>query len=433
MRLGASLRRMRVRGPCRRAALAVLLAVLTACVAAPRWRLEENPTRADAAILLSPGTDEARALRRDALFAQALLIPVRERLRPCCAFGAQIGVKLGPFPIPGYRIPNLLGPADLGRHTYDSGVLRLRNEEGLDLSVGEEHNGLVYTCRGGFIDTAHVRDYADWMLYVAAQLYGHLFDGERFELILPEEGGSRRIRLAPVDPAAVDQIGVRPLAIWLARWAVFQMSIWHEIATWFGYRAVPGFSERSSAFSPEDLYSNLLGVHVTAGLLYRHGARTERVYNRSVDAWFARILEVLGGVPRKAGLEAAMAVEGLWWDAERRVPDNALVMRRNLEIGERIAPWLVPPERVGSALEEALRASCGEAREPLVLDNEISIDGIVFSDLVTFEVEVDDALLAQEPFASLGRTVTQRDFPAIVERVREQARSEFGPAVDRPD
>ncbi|PBD34343.1 hypothetical protein CK247_30710, partial [Klebsiella pneumoniae] len=29
---------------------------------------------------------------------------------------------------------------------------------------------------------------------------------------------------------------------------------WHEIAQWYGFQSVPGFSEEISAFSPEDLW-----------------------------------------------------------------------------------------------------------------------------------------------------------------------------------
>jgi hypothetical protein len=50
------------------------------------------------------------------------------------------------------------------------------------------------------------------------------------------------------------------LVLWLAEWTAWQMSIWHETVTWFGWDAVPGFSEEASAFSPEDLYSNPLAA-----------------------------------------------------------------------------------------------------------------------------------------------------------------------------
>ena len=44
-----------------------------------------------------------------------------------------------------------------------------------------------------------------------------------------------------------------------------------------------------------------------------------------------------------------------------------------------------------------------------------------------------DNLAAQAPFTEIGRSVTQADFPRIIEAIREQNREEFGPDADRPD
>jgi hypothetical protein len=46
---------------------------------------------------------------------------------------------------------------------------------------------------------------------------------------------------------------------------------------------------------------------------------------------------------------------------------------------------------------------------------------------------VDDNLAAQEPFATIGRNVTENDFPRIVEVIREQNLAEFGPKANQPD
>lgn len=40
----------------------------------------------------------------------------------------------------------------------------------------------------------------------------------------------------------------------------YDLSVWHEIATWYGVSSVPLVSEQFSSFSPEDVYSNLLGL-----------------------------------------------------------------------------------------------------------------------------------------------------------------------------
>jgi hypothetical protein len=56
-----------------------------------------------------------------------------------------------------------------------------------------------------------------------------------------------------------------------------------------------------------------------------------------------------------------------------------------------------------------------------------------FSDWVSLQVEVDDNLAVQAPFTEIGRTVTQADFPRIIEAIRELNREELGADADQPD
>ena len=66
----------------------------------------------------------------------------------------------------------------------------------------------------------------------------------------------------------------------LAGHLAFEIAQWHEIAQWYGFQSVPGFSEEISAFSPEDLYSNLLGARLAINvILSGHGGSLED-YNR---------------------------------------------------------------------------------------------------------------------------------------------------------
>jgi hypothetical protein len=61
------------------------------------------------------------------------------------------------------------------------------------------------------------------------------------------------------------------------------------------------------------------------------------------------------------------------------------------------------------------------------------VKGIALEDYLTLEIEVDESIAKQEPFASRGPRVTQRDFPEIVAVVREQALAEFGSRAGDPD
>jgi hypothetical protein len=94
-----------------------------------------------------------------------------------------------------------------------------------------------------------------------------------------------------------------------------------------------------------------------------------------------------------------------------------------------IHPWLIPPSRFGPRL----RAACGTNPKPIPIENPSSMSGIDFAEQASLVIELPDTLASQEPFVRLGRTITQKDFPMIVEYIREQNREMFGPLADRPD
>ncbi len=420
----------------RRCLVVVATACLVAaggCKAPPRWQVSDDPNLEDAKRMLSP--HGSSALGRELRPSEIPDVPVREKLRPCCAFGAEIGATVGPVPVPWYQIPNIVGPDDPGPHVYDSGIVRrARSDSGSSgLQVDAERNGLLYTCRGGFIDTAHVRDYVDWTLYISTQIGRHLLAGEEFSIPLPKEGGARRIVVRPVPGSVVDRVGYLRLVTWLSEWLGFHLSVWHEIVTWFGWGAVPGFSEQASSFSPEDLYSNAIGVHLSTALAYRHAGRTEPTYNRSVYKWMKQVLRLLGAVSEETALRVMRAVDGQWWDSNARVPQSELVIRRNFDFQGEIAPWLVPDSALDAELRSELDAECSEGRAPLSLHVMRRVEGIDLAQIATIEIEPGRALAKQEPFASMGPVVTVEDFPALVEFVRARVLEEFGPGSDRPE
>jgi len=399
--------------------------LLTAgCAKPPRWAGREKPTAADAAVLLeSRAGENARALLQD----EVPKIPIRKRLRPCCAFGNDLKVRVGAVPIPGFRIGNIIGPDEVGPHTYDSGAMTRSSQAGTSGFRHREGNGLLYTCRGGFVDTAHVRDYVDWTVYLASALARNLSTGTTIEF--PDEGGRRRIVFQPIDQDAIDRHGLARIAAPMAQWIGFQLSIWHEIATWFGWSWTKTFPETASAFSPEDLYSNVLGVKLFGATVLRSSARTEYLYNSTIDSWLEVVLEYLGPVSKSVGIEAMRSVDQHWWDSSRRLPDKELTLRRNFDIDDQITPWLVPSGRA----PESLREFCGDDHNPVTVSIPDGMMGLKFSDWVSLQIEVDDNLAAQAPFTEIGRSVSQADFPRIIEAIREQNRKEFGPGADQPN
>lgn len=407
-------------------AVACVGAGCLACAAPPRWIIQDEPTDRDMALMLDGGS---RIGRVEVTAEEIPGIPPPTNLRPCCAFGSEIGARLGPIPLPGFSIPNVIGPDDLGPHVYDAGLIEETGSGETDVAFDIENNGLLYTCRGGFVDTAHVRGWMDWTLYLSAELGRLLLDERDGVLPLPEEGAARRIVLTSPDREIFERYGHRRVTIWAAQWMAWKMSLWHEIATWYGFQSVHGYSERASAFSPEDLFSNGLGIRLSGPIIMRRGTRSEFVWNESVDAWLAKAIHYAGAVERSVAVDAAHAVEGLWWDASARLPDAHIVMRRMISAELPVDPWLVPADRMSDSLREA----CGDEPQPLPIPGTPVFEDLDLRDVVTLELEPGEDLRAREPFASLPAKITDSDFPAIVEDVRRQNAEEFGEGSDRPE
>ncbi len=406
--------------PRRARALAVLLLVLalTGCVKG-KWD--------DLGVPLSHDVLDAEfGLARGRLRPDQ--IPVLEEpkhLRPCCAFGSGMGVSVGAVPVPGVKLPNTLDYDDLGSHEYDGG-LPLVGGVDLDSFKSREKNGLVYTCQGGFIDTAHMRLWADYTVFLVSFVARHIESGGI--LALREEGGTRRIVLEPFDLQLLDDHGLRKVAVQLAQWLAFEMSVWHEIATWYGWSHLKGFPEQASAFSPEDLYSNLLGIKLAGAIIYDRKAGTESVYNDAMTKSSRFVIRLLGAQPGAVGSSAARHVDGVWWDSSAKLPAKAHLLRRNFHTGPKLRPWLTT-DLDGSAPPDVEKA-CGD---PSPHRFWLDLDDLPLAEYATLEIDVSDALVAEGfPVDADERRVDQSDFPRVIEAIRAENAEEFGPYADSP-
>lgn len=372
----------------------------------------------------------------DEVFLRELLpeivpdVPAPRRLRPCCAFGSGIKVRLGPVPIPGIMLDNMIGPQDVGTHRYDNGLISLQKGEN-GIEIVRESNGLVYTCRGGFLDTAHVRDYADWTVYLAAQIARAADSGTT--LTLESEGATRRIHIEPLPPQLVSRTELRNAVIALSQYIAFQLSVWHEISTWLGWSATAAFSEEASAFSPEDLYSNLVGIKIAGRVIGDGHAATEREFNEHVSATLVKAVELLGGVSKDVGRRAAGYVDGIWWQSEKRLPSADLVLKRNMDIGEVIAPWRVSLSHWTQGVEDAINQYCGGDDRPILLSNPRTYKGIALNRFATLEFELEEATAKRLPIAiPEGSVLTQEDFPRLIEAIREKNDERYGAGASTP-
>jgi hypothetical protein len=398
---------------------------------------EEDRWRADS-VLRAPDEDVAAALgdtshqQGSGLSPQDVpVIRYPRSLRPCCAFGKDLEVKVGAVPVPGIEIGNILGPGDVGPHRYDNGFLSLEVSDPRGF-VDDEHNGLVVTCRGGFVDTAHVRDNADNTLALSDAVARSMDGGASIEV--PPQGASMRVRLRAIPAETIERHGRMKIAVALGQWLAYQLSIWHEIATWYGFASLAEWPEKISAFSPEDLYSNQLGVRIAGAIALSGGARSDTEYNLNMDAWIAQVLKRLRVVSLADARAAADALDGGWWDSGRRIPDWMLVQRRRMDTGPLLLPWTLEAASPGKKGPVAALPACKDAGPPLVLHVAEGWNGLSFRELATVEFEVGDGLAAQGfPFPRAGsRVVTQEDFPAVIAAIRIANAEIFGEAGDRP-
>jgi Protein of unknown function (DUF4056) len=402
------------------------LAALVGCVHAPAWMVQRAVTAEDVARVL----DEPAATERPLTPSDIPAIPMRKGLRPCCAFGAKLGASVGPVPVPFFSLSNIVGLDQVGPHTYDAEPFSTSASSKLDAFM-RENNALLYTCRGGFIDLAHVRDNGDMTLFWSAAIARASLGGATIEL--PNEGGARRVHLRPLPPDLVARYGLRRVAISVAQWLAFELSVWHEIATTYGWSTLELYPEYLSAFSPEDLYSNLLGIKIAGGLLMNQGeAETDVLYGRHMDEWLRATLAYLQPVSADAGAEAMRLVDGVWWDSRARLPDPRLVLRRNTDAGAELSPWVVSRAYASPAMQAWVDRHCGGAEHPLTLRRGSAIDGHAFEEFATLEIDVH--VPDPFPFPRAGSTrITHEDFPVVLQAVRRYAIERLGPDALRPE
>ncbi len=342
--------------------------------------------------------------------------------RTCCAFGMDLRVDLASIEVPFFHIGNVMSADDLGPHAYS-----------LPLAAPEvEGNGLVYTCRGGWIDVAHVRENADLQLFLTLALAQHLRDGGA--VVIPGHGGSTTIVLEPLlELLGEELIEGDPLrfASALASWVTYRIGIWHEVTTWWGYQMIAGFSEQPSAFSPEDLYSNALGIRLARAVVAADRFTSSTVYDETIVAYIRLALERLGAQPTETARAIMTSLDGLWWDSTRRLPDTHLVTRRGFP-GEHLAaitPWRAEDAFDDDERPSVLSAACGDTEvRPLRIADHFA--GRPMSELVHMWF-APEGWAERLPSAQPGR-VDERELDALVEATRASMAEVMGAGFDSP-
>jgi hypothetical protein len=396
--------------------LALALA-LSAC-GAPGWEAGRGvlaDSRAVAAALGDPAPDVEVAL------ADLPAIEPPHHMRPCCAFGMDLEVDFAGMHVPLFQVGNVIAVDQLGSHAYAL----------TDGAMEVEGNGLLYSCRGGWIDTAHVRENADNVLFLALRIAAGL--GSETTIVIPGHGATTTIVVAPIPAAVIEREGALAVAGVLAAWTAYRISIWHEVATWYGYEMIGGFSEKPSAFSPEDLYSNALGIRLALAILAEHRFRTDEEYGLAFSTFLEEALRRIEVQPVETSRAVMDALDGRWWDSSRRLPDNMLVTRRAFpRDDERVVPWRAEDAFVENAAPAALESACRGARTRS-LSVPTGIGHLHARDVVSIVWTPEGWAEATLPSADADHgIVEEQELDGLVVAVHAALEAELGAGFDQP-
>ncbi|MGF1686625.1 DUF4056 domain-containing protein [Photobacterium japonica] len=324
-------------------------------------------------------------------------------VRPCCAFGKDLKAQVGTIPVPFVSVGNILAADDIGQHRYNDGSSPVAVNF---LGLSGEKNGLLFTTQGGFIDTAHVRDTADYTYYLFRHMQQRL--GTDYTMDLPAELRLRRIQwqahTTPLTAEERIQFSADAAAL-----LAFRLAQWHEIAQWFGMVSVSGFKELASAFSSEDLYSNMLGAKLANGILLAQPDLTVAEFGRAMDNALDKQLTVLGVQPAAVADAKITALDGVWWDSSKRLPDKWTVLFRDYHFG-----LTLTPHYPGATTPLTLSAQSvnGEAIENWVrIELHAAKEEAAFADLPNALLQ--DAVWTVEQFQPLADFAQQQDRQAL--------------------
>jgi hypothetical protein len=221
-------------------------------------------------------------------------------------------------------------PDHLGTHCFESGV--------------NEINGMVYTCKGGFIDMGHVREAADRTAYLRKITYQNLISKNAAFSFYVIEPSRYWINVSyPLNwddrPAQEKEVTANEVSILLGQYLAHTSMIWHEILTGYGFSTAGLFPDTISSFSWEDCYSDLMGTSLAAQALRNESLEYDDAMTRLIN----QTLKELDVQPTQVANRAAKAVEGQWYTGGFYF--FVMMKKRNFDIGLddcRITPLLVP-------------------------------------------------------------------------------------------
>ncbi|NUM32186.1 MAG: DUF4056 domain-containing protein [Bacteroidetes bacterium] len=319
------------------------------------------------------------------LSVKATKIPPPRIIRTCCTFGANLSI----IAVPKVKINDITSIEKIGPHKY--------------LGSSIEKNGLVYTRRGGFIDLGHLRDQADWTAYLYTLILTNKEKG-KVKMNLGIEGGKKILDIKW--EKNIDSID----AIYLAAKITYDLSVWHEISTWFGACYVPFFPERYSSFSVEDIYSNMLGV--TLGI---EALKSNLPYEEAMTLLLAETLHKLDVVKTENETYNALeATRNVWWSREKALPSRKVLVKHQCEAYPSASPWLVP----------GFAADTVTAHKISLV--EYTSDGKMLNNMYELKIKLNMKMYKNPILKKYkDRKITQNDFNVILKEIEIEMENEF--------
>ena len=298
-------------------------------------------------------------------------------IRACCFFGYDLKLWGVPF----VSIDQVISVDELGEHHY--------------MSNKNEGVGTIYTNKGGFIDIGHLRDQIDWTRYLYTTILNSRGKGEVI-LRLRKEAGRKTLYLNV--PAQFDNSD----CILMAGKIAYDFSLWHEISTWFGASTLPLIPEKFSSFSVEDVYSNLLGVHVGMKTLH-----SKLSFNAAATKIIESTLDSLDVVKTaKETYDAYDAVHNKWYTNKKRIPRTNVTLKRDPDVLKSCSPWIVPnqTDTIG---------------DPVILEVPlINTKGELLTDFYQFAIDLNHRIPVEEIFPSdHSNLIDQDDFGVLLNRI----------------
>jgi len=177
-----------------------------------------------------------------------------------------------------------------------------------------EKNGMVYTCKAGFIDIGHLREAADRTAYLAAVTYRNLMLKKSefwFRVIEPSRYWVKVSYPENWEGQSVEEKEriANEVSIHLGQYFAHTSMVWHEILTWYGFSTTGIFSDRISSFSWEDTYSDLLGTSLAVEALRTNQQRFDDSMTKLID----QTLNDLEVQPSAVARQAAKQIKGEWF------------------------------------------------------------------------------------------------------------------------